>query len=304
MVNTKSHGFGTLFQPVGRVASAILALFFIIGASHSFAGTLDNVARATATAPGGATGGVISNNSQVQLTVVPKDPKYTVVKTVVSMTTSAGASAAQTDALDTITYQYVVDNTGNVSLDTVALVDTGVSFNGGADQPLTTGPTLVSGDTGNDGVLGINETWIYTATYVLNQANVDAAAGVANGVENTVSATAQDIQNVVITPATGSTLTALTTIPSVPGLTILKSATIGGSAITAPIQVGDIIQYSYLVTNTGNVTLNGVGVTETSFNGLGTAPSPTGGATTLAPGAVTTFTATYTVTQADIDNLQ
>lgn len=293
-----------VLQQAARIVSISLALFVALGASQSFAGTLDNVARATGTAPGGVAGAVVSNDSQVQLTVIAKDPKFTVVKSVVSMTTSSGASATQTDALDTITYQYVVDNTGNVTLDTVSLVDTGVSFNGGADQPLTTGPTLVSGDTGNDGVLGINETWTYSATYVLNQANVDAAAGITNGVENTVAASAQDTQNAVITPAAGSTLTALTTIPSAPSLSIVKSATIGGLAITAPIQVGDVIQYSYLVTNTGNVSLNGVGVTETSFNGLGTAPTPAGGATTLAPGAVTTFTATYTVTQADIDNLQ
>ena len=45
---------------------------------------------------------------------------------------------------------------------------------------------------------------------------------------------------------------------------------------------------------------------ETAFNGLGTpVPSPVpGGPTTLAPGGILAFSATYTVTQADIDQLQ
>ena len=45
-------------------------------------------------------------------------------------------------------------------------------------------------------------------------------------------------------------------------------------------------------------------VTETAFTGTSTAPTPSGGATSLVPGASTTFTATYVVTQGDIDALQ
>ena len=67
-----------------------------------------------------------------------------------------------------------------------------------------------------------------------------------------------------------------------------------------------MINYTYLVTNTGNVTISGVDVNETAFNGTGTpVPNPTTvGSTTLAPGGTVTFTASYTVTQADIDTLQ
>ena len=74
--------------------------------------------------------------------------------------------------------------------------------------------------------------------------------------------------------------------------------------IATALVAGDVINYSYVVTNTGNVTISGISVSETAFTGTSTAPTPAGGLTTLAPGASTTYTATYTVTQGDIDALQ
>ena len=85
-----------------------------------------------------------------------------------------------------------------------------------------------------------------------------------------------------------------------PALTVVKSAdAVGRGALT----VGQTVTYSFVVTNTGNVTLTDVTVTEDRFTGSGTAPAPTcpAGAASLAPGAQVTCTATYTVTQADVD---
>ncbi len=59
---------------------------------------------------------------------------------------------------------------------------------------------------------------------------------------------------------------------------------------------GDTIAYSFVVTNTGAVTLTLVGVTDAKVGAI-TCPS-----TTLAPGAATTCTAGYTITQADVDS--
>ena len=59
--------------------------------------------------------------------------------------------------------------------------------------------------------------------------------------------------------------------------------------------VDDVINYSFTVTNTGNVNLTGIAVSDADVDNL------TCGATTLAPGASTTCTATYTITQADVD---
>ena len=73
-------------------------------------------------------------------------------------------------------------------------------------------------------------------------------------------------------------------------MTVVKSSTT--TSITAP----GVITYSYLVTNTGNETLTGISLLDDNVDA-----QPTGGDATLAPGAFTTYTADYTVTQADID---
>jgi uncharacterized repeat protein (TIGR01451 family) len=278
--------------------TCLSAALAISSVSASYA-ALSNTATATGTP---AAGTLTDPSDTLNIPVQLSAPGYTVVKSVVSTTTSAGARPTLTDGGDTITYSYVVDNTGNVSLSGVALTDPGVSFNGGAANALTSGPTLASGDTDSDNVLDVNEVWTYTASYVLTQGNVDAAAGVTSGVSNTVSATANNPQGAPVPPTPGgSTLTATTTIPASPALTIDKTADTPG-----PLTVGQIVNYTYLVTNTGNVTISGVDVNETAFNGTGTpVPSPTTtGSTTLLPGDTVTFTASYTVTQADIDTLQ
>lgn len=290
-----------------RYALVLLLPFMVLAtASAASAGNLSNTAKALGTAPGGTVDAVQSATSTVNVPVTTKAPAYTVAKTVISVTTSNGGSVAQTDGGDIITYQYAVDNTGNVTLNAPTLTDPGVSFNGGAAQALTSGPTYVSGDsatTGTVGKLDTDEVWIYSGSYTLTQANVDAAAGVTNGVSNTVSATTTDQQGVSVAPTpAGSTLTATTTINSAPSLSIAKTADLAG-----PLVPGDVVTFSYLVTNTGNVTISGVNINETAFNGTGGtgALSPTtAGSTTLAPGGTVTFTATYTVTQADIDTLQ
>ena len=77
----------------------------------------------------------------------------------------------------------------------------------------------------------------------------------------------------------------------------MKTAT--PTTITA---AGQLISYSFLVTNTGTVTLTDPVVNETAFSGTGTAPAvacPPG--TTLAPNATVTCTASYTATQADVN---
>lgn len=268
--------------------------------SASYA-ALSNTAEATGTP---AAGTLTNPSDTLNIPVATAAPSYTVVKSVVSTTTTDGANSTQTDGGDTITYSYVVDNTGNVSISNVALTDAGVSFNGGAPNAMATGPGAVpaAGDTDSDGVLDVTETWTFTATYVLSQANVDTAAGIAGGVSNTVSATADYPSGTPISPTpAGSTLTAISTITATPSLTIDKTADTAG-----PLVLGQLVTYTYLVTNTGNVTITGVDVNETAFNGSGApAPNPTTvGSTTLAPGGTVTFTASYTVTQADIDTLQ
>jgi uncharacterized repeat protein (TIGR01451 family) len=279
------------------LTSSLAAALALSTTSASYA-ALSNTAEATGTP---AAGTLTNPTDTLNLPVAAKDPKYTVVKSVVSTTTSNGATASQTDGLDVITYQYVVDNTGNVTLSGVALTDAGPTFDGNAATNALSALTLTAGDTNANNLLETTEIWTYTATYILAQADVDNSAGVTDGVANAVVAVANDPQGTPALQDVGTDLIASTTIPAVPALTIDKTADTAG-----PLVVGQVVNYTYLVTNTGNVTITGVDVNETSFNGTGTpVPNPTTvGSTTLAPGGTVTFTASYTVTQADIDTLQ
>jgi uncharacterized repeat protein (TIGR01451 family) len=80
-----------------------------------------------------------------------------------------------------------------------------------------------------------------------------------------------------------------------PALDIVKSD--GDATYDA---VGDVINYTIVATNTGNVTLHNVVVTDPNVSNLVCLPSlPVG---SLAPGAQITCTASHTVTQEDLDN--
>ena len=68
--------------------------------------------------------------------------------------------------------------------------------------------------------------------------------------------------------------------------------------------VGESLEYSFVVTNTGNVTLADVVVEETAFSGEGdlSAIACPDEAARLIPGQTVTCSATYTTTQADVDS--
>ncbi|MGO3886595.1 MAG: DUF7507 domain-containing protein, partial [Mycetocola sp.] len=82
-----------------------------------------------------------------------------------------------------------------------------------------------------------------------------------------------------------------------PTLTVVKSSDV--SEVTA---AGDVVTYSFLVTNTGNVTITDVVPVEESFSGTGTLGAFSPESASLDAGESATFTAEYTVTQADIDS--
>jgi uncharacterized repeat protein (TIGR01451 family)/LPXTG-motif cell wall-anchored protein len=65
-------------------------------------------------------------------------------------------------------------------------------------------------------------------------------------------------------------------------------------------EVGEVVTYTYVATNTGNVTLDSVVVTD-PLDGVSALSCDQAAPVRLAPGDVLTCTATYSVTQADLD---
>ena len=89
------------------------------------------------------------------------------------------------------------------------------------------------------------------------------------------------------------------TTPDAPSILVVKTAT-----VTSVSNAGDTITYGYTVTNTGNVTLTSVLVTDdmaTVDNGGAISDDANDGAGTLEPGAMENATGSYTLTQADIN---
>ena len=82
-----------------------------------------------------------------------------------------------------------------------------------------------------------------------------------------------------------------------PSINLVKTGTYVDNAPTGVYNAGDQITYAFTVTNTGNVTLTNVTVTDPKVTVSGVPVA------TMIPGAVdnSTFTATYTLVQADID---
>jgi len=176
-------------------------------------------------------------------------------------------SLAEFKAGQVITYAFHVHNTGTTPLGNVTVSDPlpGLS-------PITCPHT----------VLLPGATLLCHATYTITQA--DQAAG---SLTNTAVATG--------TPPTGRPVQGShsLTIPDPAGIRVVKSASPDD---TAHFNAGQVITYSFLVTNTGEELLNPVVVSD-PMRGLSPVSCPE---SRLASGASMTCTATYTITDADV----
>jgi uncharacterized repeat protein (TIGR01451 family) len=215
-------------------------------------GSVVNTASVTANPPTGTA----LTASDANTVSIPANPSIRLTKT-------AGTATGNT-AGSTITYTFVVTNTGNLPLTTVGVSDPTVG-------PVTCPVTRLDP--------GVATTC--TKTYALKQVDVDAGV-----IKNTATAAGM--------PPTGAAISATssvsTTITRSPSIALDKQA-----GILAGTSANSRLPYTFIVTNTGNVTLTAVGVNDPK---AGTVDCP---ATTLAPGGRTTCTATYRLSQADVD---
>ncbi len=199
-------------------------------------------------------------------------PAMTLQKVFLNVTGGNGDTLANAVG-DVLNYTVTVTNTGNITLTGITVIDplTGQSVSGATLAP------------------GAHQD--FNTSYTLTQADLDHAgnAGSDGNIDNTATADSNE---------TGS-LDASATVPLVydPMLTVAKTFdnVTGGNGDALANAVGDVLNYTVTVTNTGNVTLTGVSVTDplTGQNVSGA---------TLAPGAHQDFNTSYTLTQADLDS--
>jgi uncharacterized repeat protein (TIGR01451 family)/pilin isopeptide linkage protein/uncharacterized repeat protein (TIGR02543 family) len=206
-----------------------------------------------------------------EVTVV-QTPGMTVIKTADKLEFAAVG--------EKITYTVVVKNTGNVILEDVVITDSLVELTDAMRKESKT----------KDGKLEVGETWTYTYVHVTTQDDMDRGV-----VKNAVKATSPQLPNdpVIPLPSDETTVSGKRT----PGMTIVKN--VDKSKFAA---AGEELTYTIVVTNTGNVTLEDVVVTD-SLVTL-TADMLTESATAdgkLEVGETWTYEYTYAVTQADMD---
>lgn len=255
----------------------------IANLSNINAGQVLNVATATGTPPGGTE--TESNTSEFK---VPADqkPALTIVKTGV-IDDIAGGKADHYDLGEKITYTFTVKNTGSVTLATVTVKDDFLQKAGVAVEPASH-PSLAP-----------NEVATFTATYTVTQADIDAGK-----IVNTAMAEGTPPNSNTAIPSQPDTDTKLANQD--PALELKKTGQWNDEDGSKFPNVGETITYEFTVTNTGPVKLKDVSPVDTGpeFNGVkGTgslsqfSPAPV----ELAPQETQKFTATYTLTQADID---
>lgn len=218
-----------------------------------------------------AAGVTNADAASATLTVDAAAPALTLVKS------SSVTQEDQYVAGEPVVFTFVVTNSGNVPLADVGVSE--VAFTGSGPSPVPSCPA--------PGLLEVGAQLICTAGYTITAA--DAAAGA--------------LRNDAV--ATGATVSGAP-VGSAPFAVVIPATSFGDATLHKTVDpseagAGQQATYRYTITNTGNEALHAVAVAEDAFTGTGAAPVPVCPDETLYPGQELVCTATYTVTQADVD---
>lgn len=225
-----------------------------------------NAATAEGVAPDGTeTSG--ADSRQVGGTAVPS---LALDKTATGTVTAAG---------DEVGYSFTITNDGPLTLTGVSLSD---PLPGLSDIVFGTWP-------GDRGVLAPGQSVTATATYPADQADIDAGR-----IENTAQATATTLAGVTVAQED----TATVDIKRTPSVSLQKSGVFAGGSDAA---AGERVDYTFLIGNDGNTTLTGVAVADPLPGLSAIAYDWPGAEGVLLPGETMTATATYPLTQQDVD---
>jgi uncharacterized repeat protein (TIGR01451 family) len=247
--------------PVGSSNDSGFSGFYILKQSDIEAGFFTNSASVSASA-----GNINVSASDSHTETLIQSPNLLVTKIQI------GGPNPVTAAGQKIDYEITVTNTGNINISNLTILD----FLPGSSSGITL--TSPDGDLSDPGVLNVGETWVYNISYIVAQEVFDLGDNLVNVVNVTTNQVPGPVVASAITPVTIS-----------PALSISKTAT--ESTFDA---VGDVLNYTIIVTNTGNVTLSNIAVSD-PLTGLNTTIS------TLAPLASESIPTSYTITQSDID---
>jgi uncharacterized repeat protein (TIGR01451 family) len=254
-------GTGSIATTVGLTVGATATFVVNVAAALDAPDPVANTV--TVAPPAGSADPDPSNNTATATVAVDRFIPPPAIE--LSKTTSSTAFSLVGQVLR---YTLVATNTGGFPLSNVSIADPNAVVG-------TCSPQMPA-------VLQPGERLTCDATRPITQTDLDRGS-----VTNTATVTSTDPDGDTVSAVSQSvTVTASVT----PSLSIVKSTTTSGYA-----RVGDVVNYSIAVTNTGNVTLDTVTLTDNVATLVGCPPR------TLAPGQSMTCAAVRSVTQADLD---
>ncbi|MGB9927756.1 MAG: beta strand repeat-containing protein, partial [Methanosarcina sp.] len=223
---------------------------------------------------------VLSNTDNETVTAI-QNGSYEIVK-IVTDVSGNGPFANVTKAGDVITYQINVTNNGNINPTNVTVTDT---LLGNLTNPVES--------INIDGVLEVGETWTYTGTYTVTQADIESNGEGTGFIKNTATVDCDQLE-----PKSDSEAVPIDRKPDyiIDKIVIDVAGKGPFGNVTKP---KDVITYQINVTNTGNINLTNV----TLNDSLITVSGPTESVNVdgiLEVGETWTYTGTYTVTVRDI----
>lgn len=244
IVDPKVTGITPATADIGANDDATFQATYVVTQADVDAGTVTNTATAEGTYidPASNPIDVVSGPSTVEIDTPVQAPGLEVVKSGVLADNNGNGVA---DAGETITYTFVVENTGNVTLLDVNVVD---------DRVTGITPATVSLAPGDDASF-------FADPYVVTQADVDDGEVLNTAFARGRVPNAQEVFAPVVEH--------IEPVAAVAGsLSIDKSATLLDDNGNGTADAGEGIIYTFDVTNTGNVTLSGVAVTDAMLDGL------------------------------------
>jgi len=184
-----------------------------------------------------------------------------------------------------VAYNYVVTNTGNVTLSRALVVET--AFARSSRLPVT------NCFTASDEDLAPSEKVACTATYVLTQSDIDRGEITAEFVARASTPASNAARQVTSQPSN-----VVIPISPAPILSVSKIVAEGSAA-----RVGQRLNLTFHVVNTGNVSINNVRVSVGDFSGSGVLGAVTCPAVpaTVSPGQRIVCEASYVLTSADLE---
>ena len=307
-------------SPEGSLAAGETARYlasYVISNDAALTGKIVNSVTVTATSVSESTVVLdVSDDNDDNDGNVLDDPTEVLIILTPQIQVSKSASVTQNngntinDLGDTIVYTITVTNTGNVNLNNLTVSDTLTDFSG-AGLTLTTSPTFISGTNATASTINLGGTAIFRATFTINQQAVDtggvsnvafvSAASVVDG-SKVASDTSDDPNTAAADDKTAVSITAT------PSIEVTKIASVNDPDSNG-VDLGDTITYTIVATNTGDLTLSNIKLTDTLTDAnstslqLSSGPTITSGSSnSLAVGNAITYQATFVITQPAVDS--